>query len=282
MNAFALHDGGDQDGMARWTVAAGLILAAHAGLILLATTWWTQSLPPGVPLPVITVDLAPPTALSSAQPTVEAPPGPAIEQAEPPPPPVPQQRETIEEQVVPAPAQEAPKLEALPPEKTEVPPPVPEQATVVPEHAAPVKPKLVHPEVKKPAEKPPAPRTTAPPRNEHATQQSIERQTSASSGVASAAAIASYNRIVAAHLQKFMQYPPASKAAGEQGVSRLSFTLGRNGQVLGSRLAGSSGHPALDSETMAMVRRAQPFPPMPADLKQASMSFTVPIRFSIR
>jgi len=94
--------------------------------------------------------------------------------------------------------------------------------------------------------------------------------------------VASYNQLVAAHLQRFKQYPPGAKAAGQQGVSRLSFTLGRGGQVLGSRLGGSSGHAALDAETMAMVHRAQPFPPFPPDMKQGSMSFSVPVSFSIR
>ena len=31
-----------------------------------------------------------------------------------------------------------------------------------------------------------------------------------------------------------------------------------------------------------MVRRAQPFPAFPPDMKQASMSFNVPIQFSVR
>jgi protein TonB len=31
-----------------------------------------------------------------------------------------------------------------------------------------------------------------------------------------------------------------------------------------------------------MVRRAQPFPAFPPEMKQASMSFSVPVRFSIR
>ena len=51
--------------------------------------------------------------------------------------------------------------------------------------------------------------------------------------------------------------------------------------MLASRLAGSSGHAALDGETLAMVRRAQPFPAFPPDMKQASMSFNVPIQFSM-
>jgi protein TonB len=94
--------------------------------------------------------------------------------------------------------------------------------------------------------------------------------------------MASYNQLVAAHLQRFKQYPPGAKATGEQGTARLSFSLGRAGQVLGSRLAGSSGHAALDGETLAMVRRAQPFPGFPPEMKQGSMSFNVPVQFSIR
>jgi protein TonB len=33
---------------------------------------------------------------------------------------------------------------------------------------------------------------------------------------------------------------------------------------------------------MAMIQRAQPLPAFPHDLPQASMNFTVPVRFAIR
>ena len=88
--------------------------------------------------------------------------------------------------------------------------------------------------------------------------------------------------MVAAHLQRFKQYPPAAKAAGQQGTTRVSFTLSRSGAVLSASLGGSSGHSALDAETLAMVRRAQPFPAFPADVKQASMPFSAPVAFYIR
>ena len=99
---------------------------------------------------------------------------------------------------------------------------------------------------------------------------------------ASAAAVASYKQLVAAHLQRFKQYPPGAKAAGQQGTARVSFTLGRGGQVLSASLGGSSGHSALDSETLAMVRRAQPFPQFPPDVTLGSMSFSAPVAFYIR
>lgn len=88
--------------------------------------------------------------------------------------------------------------------------------------------------------------------------------------------------MVAAHLQRFKQYPPGAKSAGQQGTARVSFTLSRGGSVLSAGLGGSSGHSALDAETLAMVRRAQPFPAFPADVKQGSMSFAAPVAFYIR
>jgi periplasmic protein TonB len=272
--AFVLHESGDRD-MLRWSGSAALMLAAHATVIALATAFYTQSPPAGIALPTIMIDLAPisaqPGAPQSAQPDVpDAPPidSPAV--TEPPP------QEAVQQAL--APAAPEPVVQEPPlPEPAIVPAPSkPEPKSELSEHAkpAPAKPKPVHTETKKLAAVPPA-RSAAV---------NTERQNTAASaisGAASAAAIASYNQRVAAHLQSFKQYPASARAAGEQGVSRLSFTLGRNGQVLGSRLAGSSGHSTLDSETLAMVRRAQPFPPMPPEVKQASMSFNVPIRFSM-
>jgi periplasmic protein TonB len=277
MNAFVLHDVGDQSGALRWGASAAAIVALHAALLALGLAWYTQHPPPGITMPAIMVDMAP--ASSSPQPTpMDLAPGPVMQQADASPPPEPAKQEPVQEPIAPTPLQEKPEVEAPPEQKTQPTPPKPEPAKIVPEpKPAAVKPSVVRVEAKKPTEAPPAPRTTAAPR--------AERQAPAASAIsagASAAAIASYNQLVAAHLQRFKQYPPGAKAAGEQGTSRLSFSLGRGGQVLGSRLAGSSGHAALDGETLAMVRRAQPFPGFPPEMKQGSMSFNVPVQFSIR
>src|SRR5229473_2181457 len=259
MNAFVLHDIGDRSGVLRWGASAAAIVTLHAALLALGLAWYTQHPLPGITMPAIMVDMAP--ASSSPQPTpMDLAPGPVMQQADASPPPEPAKPETVQEQIAPTQPQEKPEVEAPPEQK-----------------AAPVKPNVVRAEAKKPTAAPPAPRTTAAPR--------AERQAPAASAIsagASAAVMASYNQLVAAHLQRFKQYPPGAKAAGEQGTARLSFSLGRGGQVLGSRLAGSSGHAALDGETLAMVRRAQPFPGFPPEMKQGSMSFNVPVQFSIR
>jgi protein TonB len=281
MSAFVLHEFDDRAAMARWSASAAIIVAIHAALIALGTAWYTHSPPTGVALPTIMIDLAPASAPSapSAQP-LDLPPEPETRDADPPPrPPEFPKQEALQEQLAPTPPQDDPVVEAPP--AAQVPPPKPEPAKIVPDQPKPVavKPKPVRTEVRKPATAPPAPRSSAAPKAE---RQASLTSSSASAGATSPAALASYNQLVAAHLQRFKQYPSGARAAGEQGTSRLSFTLGRSGQVLGSRLAGSSGHPALDGETLAMVRRAQPFPPIPPELKQASMSFSIPVQFSIR
>ena len=277
MNAFVLHDVSDRATVPRWGVSAFAIVAVHAALVALAINWATQRPLPGVSLPVIMVDMAPVSA--APQPTqMDLAPGPVMQQADASPPLEAAQQEIVQEQIAPTPPQEKPEVVAPPEQKTEPAPPKPEQVKVEREKKpAPVKPKVVRAEAKKPTDAPPAPRTTASPK--------AERQApaaSAASAGASAAALASYRQMVAAHLQRFKQYPPAAKAAGQQGTARVSFTLTRSGGVTSVSLGGSSGHSALDTETLAMVRRAQPFPAFPADVKQSSMPFSAPVAFYIR
>ncbi|WKA27652.1 energy transducer TonB [Bradyrhizobium roseum] len=276
MNAFALHEVSDGATTRRWGVSAFVILAAHAAVIALAMNWSTQRPMPGVSLPAIMVDMAPVSA--APEPTqADLAPGPVMQQADASPP-EPAAAEAVQEQIEPTPPQEKPEVFAPPEQKTEPTPPKPEPAKAEPEKKpTPVKPKVVRPDARKPTDAPPAPRTTASPK--------AERQApaaSAASAGASAAVLASYRQMVAAHLQRFKQYPPAAKAAGQQGTSRVSFTLSRSGGVLSVSLGGSSGHSQLDAETLAMVRRAQPFPAFPADMKQSSMPFNAPVAFYIR
>jgi protein TonB len=278
MNAFALHGPTDQAGAAHWTVSAVVIVAAHLGLIVAGLAWYQDATPQGMAIPAIMVDMAPASAPPAAQPQDVAP-GPEMQQAnaaaaEP------EKQEPLARQIEPVPQLPDPVV-ALPSEQKLQPATAkPETAKIVPDRPKPVaKLKLVRAEAKQDFDQPPAPRTSAAPKAErHAALTSA-----ASAGAAAAAAaLPSYRDRLAAHLQRFKQYPAGAKSAGEQGTAMLSFTVGRGGQVLGSRLAGSSGHPALDAETLAMIRRAQPLPSFPPELTQSSLSFTVPIRFSLR
>jgi periplasmic protein TonB len=63
-------------------------------------------------------------------------------------------------------------------------------------------------------------------------------------------------------------------------VASLAFTIDRKGNVLSSQIATSSGSSVLDAEVLALVKRAAPFPPPPAVVADADLSFVVPIRFT--
>ena len=274
MNAFALHDVSDQAVLRRWGTSAVAILAAHAALIAIGMNWTRPQPEPGVTLPAIMVDMSPVSAAPQSTPLERAP-DQLMDQADASPPEPVKQQEVVEEQIAPTPPQEKPEVVAPPEQKVEM-KPATEPAKPVPDaKPTPVKPKVVRPEAKKPNDSPPAPRTSAPPRVERQVQAA-----SAASAGATASAIASYNQRVRAHLMRFHQYPSA--ANGQRGVARLSFTLSRSGQVSGSRLGGSSGVAALDAQAMAMIRQASPFPAIPPEVPQGSMSFSIPVEFTVR
>jgi protein TonB len=278
MNLRALHHPTDQAGVVRWTTSAAVIVATHLGLIAAAVAWYHQSEPPGVAIPAILIDMAPANAAPAPQPDDFAS-GPEMQQAEEAAPPEPKQQQDSVQHLEPVPPQDKAEV-VLPPEQKIA--PSRDRSEPVKTVATPpkpvVKPKPPREVSRRPSEQPPAPQTSAAPKAErHASLASA-----ASAGAMAAVALPDYRARLAAHLQKFKQYPAGSKSAGEQGIAILSFTVGRSGQVLSSRLAGSSGHSALDAETLAMIRRAQPLPAFPPELTQTSLSFSVPISFSLR
>jgi protein TonB len=81
-------------------------------------------------------------------------------------------------------------------------------------------------------------------------------------------------------LEHSKRYPGEARSRGEQGTARLAFSIDQDGHLLSSRIVSSSGSVALDAEALALVGRAQPFPPPPPEL--AGNELTVPLRFNIR
>ena len=95
----------------------------------------------------------------------------------------------------------------------------------------------------------------------------------------SGAAAENYAGRVIRHLRRHQRYPAEARRNGIRGAVSLRFTLASNGSVTGAGIARGSGHAVLDQEVMRMVRRANPFPAIPASVGRNSMSFTVTIRF---
>lgn len=106
-------------------------------------------------------------------------------------------------------------------------------------------------------------------------------QTRAASSRGGAAAVTNYRAQVMAHLARFKVYPEQMRERGVTGRATVAFTISRAGQVLSATLRNSSGAPMLDQATLAMVRRAAPFPKAP-DEAPAVLSFNAAINYSLR
>jgi len=93
---------------------------------------------------------------------------------------------------------------------------------------------------------------------------------------------ADYMAHLLAWLQKHKEYPREARFRHQEGTAMLYFEMDRSGQVMLSRLHRSSGHALLDREVLALIARAAPLPPPPADIPGERVPFVVPIQFSIR
>ena len=79
-------------------------------------------------------------------------------------------------------------------------------------------------------------------------------------------------QIIAA-IERNKRYPAEAESRNEQGTPSVSFSIDRSGRLLSSRLARSSGYPALDQEALAILRRAPALPPAPAEHHRRAVQF---------
>jgi protein TonB len=132
--------------------------------------------------------------------------------------------------------------------------------------------------------KPKPPQEERPPTAQPSvTMPSVPAPPTPGAGVApSTAVVRRWESALVAHIERFKRYPVEALAHDERGVTRVAFTIDRDGRVLASRIVQSSGFAALDAETLAMLNRAQPMPRPPVQLSNNELSFVVPVRFNIR
>jgi TonB family protein len=91
--------------------------------------------------------------------------------------------------------------------------------------------------------------------------------------------LVSYSTLVFSRLELSKKYPEASLARGTEGSAGIGFTLDDAGNVLDVELLVSSGDADLDEESVALVRRAAPFPAPPQGAKHR---FDAVVTFSHR
>jgi protein TonB len=88
---------------------------------------------------------------------------------------------------------------------------------------------------------------------------------SAVNGPADSAA-AKFQQVLLRHVAHYQRYPNAARSLRLQGRVYTQFSMSRDGKLLGVWVRTSSGQTLLDKEAMDTIRRAQPLPPIPAEL----------------
>lgn len=75
------------------------------------------------------------------------------------------------------------------------------------------------------------------------------------------------------------EYPLIARKGRLEGTVHVSCVISRNGEIMGTRVSGSSGHSVLDNAALRAVRSVGRFPPVPPELKGDSFSFMAPIAY---
>lgn len=98
------------------------------------------------------------------------------------------------------------------------------------------------------------------------------------SDAAGNAAVSKYPGQVQRALRRALRFPKG--AGGARGEVHVTFVVSASGAASQISVSRSSGHAVLDKEALATVRRAAPFPPIPAAAGRSSWTFTMPLAFA--
>ncbi len=288
---------GSSPGRIGWGASFLVMLVLHAGAAVGLIGWQIPAVPPEPPPPLVMMELAllpasaaggpaavapepeppPPEPVAEAEPE-PPPPEPVAERPPAPPPPEPPPPEPIAEaEPPPAPAPDFPRPRHRPPAEPRPPDPGLRVRTApAPPPAAdrPAPRRPTHP-VASPAAAAPAPVDPRP-------AQAAAAPGAAASPVAASRSRSTWQALLVAHLERHKRYPRAARLHRQQGVAYVRFTIDRTGNVLSRRLERSSGHAALDEETVELLQRASPLPAPPPEIARDRMEMVVPVQFNLR
>jgi protein TonB len=90
---------------------------------------------------------------------------------------------------------------------------------------------------------------------------------------------ASYEQVLAAWLARHKYYPAVARRRGLEGAGVVRVRIDRRGHVQSGTIERDIGSDVLDHAALDMVRRSDPFPPMPDRLAGDHFEFVVPIEY---
>ncbi len=129
---------------------------------------------------------------------------------------------------------------------------------------------------------PARPLAQPPPAARPAEQVAATATSAAASQSRQARVRARYEQRLFAWLSKFKEYPLVAQRRRLEGTGVLRVRISRDGRVISQELSRETRHPLLNEAAMRTVRRAAPFPPVPADYPGETFEFLAPVEFTLR
>lgn len=206
----------------------------------------------------------PPPSLEQALPPLDPPPPPVTERDIPKPPPVarppapPPPPQQAARPTAPPPAQRPPPPPPAPAPAQRPPPPAPQHQQLRPSPLAPHAPGGSQSQ----AAARPSP-TFRNPADEYGQKRAQEQ----------------YLWQVMRRIAQFPYVPKNTTTIREEGTVLTRVTISRQGQLLSVVMEKSSGLPSLDAGVLETIRRASPYPPLPAEIPGNQHTFQLPVSF---
>ena len=90
-----------------------------------------------------------------------------------------------------------------------------------------------------------------------------------------------YLAYLSAAIARQQRYPKRSRQRGEEGICKIAIEIASDGRLLAAKVSVGSGYVRLDREAMKMVRRAAPFPALPAHMQGQNLRIQLPVSFRL-
>src|SRR5690606_13748628 len=92
----------------------------------------------------------------------------------------------------------------------------------------------------------------------------------------------SYLAELTQHLARYYSYPRHAQRLGLEGTATVKFTFGRDGHLVDRTVIDPSGHQRLDQATLDMLRKADPLPAVPDDIKGEKLTLSLPVQYLLQ
>ena len=101
-------------------------------------------------------------------------------------------------------------------------------------------------------------------------------------GAPSADQLQMYAASILRRIDRAKRFPEEEEGSGRSGIVSVRVKIGKDGSLLSMSIAAPSAYEAFNREARRAVRRASPFPAIPAELKRDTFSLRVQVRFIAR